>query len=185
MTSQDSLDQFESSLLTELRAHVSDEAFASPKRTSRGWVAGMAVVVVAAVAASLVTLAGPTSTAFAVGPAPDGDVVVHVYRLEDAAGLERALARAGVKAMVSYNEAVPPWLRGTPNPQGVGDDEPDYTPKPGSCTVMSTLGEDGVTLQIPAIAVGSDSVLQIALAGDLTGPQGEASMIMGFDHSPC
>lgn len=184
MTSQDSLDQFENSLLTELRAHVSDEALASPKRTSRGWAAGIATVVVAAVAASLATFSGPTSTAYAVGPEPGGDVVVHVHRLEDAAGLERALARAGVKAVVSYNEAVPPWLRGTANPEGVGEHEPGYTPKQSSCTVMSTLGLDGVTLRIPGIAVGSDSVLQIALAGDLK-LQGEASMIIGFDHDPC
>lgn len=72
MTSQDSLDQFESSLLTELRAHVSDEALAPPKRASRGWVAGIAAVAVVAVAASLATVSGPASTAYAVGPEPGG-----------------------------------------------------------------------------------------------------------------
>lgn len=184
MTSQDSLDQFENSLLTELRAHVSDVALAPPKRASRGWVAGIAAVVVAAVAASLAAVSGPTSTAYAVGPEPGGDVVVHVHRLEDAAGLERALARAGVKAMVSYNEAVPSWLRGTGNPEGVGEHDRDYTPEPASCDVTDTLGVDGLTLRVPAVAVGSDSVLQIALAGDLK-LQGEASIIIGFDHSPC
>lgn len=183
MTSQDSLDQFENSLLTELRAHVSDVALASPKRASHGWVAGIAAVMVAAVAATMATLSGPTSTAYAVEPTPGGDVVVHVYRLEDAAGLERALARAGVKAMVSYNEAVPSWLRGDDaHPEGVGEHESDYTPEPGSCTVMGSLGADGLTYRIPAAAVGSDSVFHIALYGNL---EGESGIIEGFDHSPC
>jgi hypothetical protein len=177
MTSQDSLDQFESSLLTELRAHVAAEA-ASTRRTSRGWIGGIAAGVVVAVVATASTVSGPTSTAYAVGPGSNGDVVVHVYRVEDALGLERALARAGVKAQVSYNEAVLPWVVGSADP----DDERDNTRKPGSCSVISTLGKDGVTLRIPAIAVGSDSVLQIALAGDL---KNDAAVIVGFDHSPC
>ncbi|MDQ7992586.1 MAG: hypothetical protein AAGC63_05455 [Propionicimonas sp.] len=183
MTSQDSLDQFENSLLTELRAHVSDAELASSKRVSHGWVVGIAAVMVAAVAATLAAISGATSTAYAVEPTPGGDVVVHVYRLEDAAGLQRALARAGVKAMVSYNEAVPSWVRGDDaHPEGVGEQEDDYTPEPGSCTVMGSLGADGLTYRIPAVAVGSDSVFHIAISGSL---KDEVSIIEGFDPSPC
>jgi hypothetical protein len=105
-----SLDTFEQSLLTELREYVGSR---SPARNSvltgtrRRWTLGITVgglTAAAGVAAVIVLGVGVTgpSSAYAVESEPDGDVVVTVFDLSAASGLEQALAAKGVRAEVTY-----------------------------------------------------------------------------------
>lgn len=189
MNTNEPLDGFERSLLTELRAHVADGVPATTRRTSRGWIAGGVTFAVAAVAVAAVALTAPSTTAFAVEPESNGAVVVHVYRLADAPLLEKALARAGVKAAVSYAVDVPVWARDNdPIPEGLGVmDADDFNAPwdPSSCTIWASLDEDGVTVRIPARAVGAEPILRIELAGSPDVRQGQETMVIGFDQPPC
>ena len=97
------LDSFESALLAELRTHVAEQPARQPEpRRPRGRrVRRLAVGAVAAgLAASVVGVVGlgghgGASPAYAVELDGDGDVVVTVHRLDDAAGLEEALRARG------------------------------------------------------------------------------------------
>ena len=114
------LDSFESALLAELRTHVAEQPArqAEPRGTRGRRVRRFALGAVAAgLAASVVGVVslgghGGASPAYAVELDGDGDVVVTVHRLDDAAGLEKALRAKGVDADVSYdpdgNQARPP-----------------------------------------------------------------------------
>jgi hypothetical protein len=84
--------------------------------------------VLAAAAALLVFNSGSDSTpkAFAVEPQDGGGVTITIYTPEDAAGLEAALAEAGVRSQVT-------WL-----PSGTTCREPRFT----KSTVKSPLGGD-------------------------------------------
>lgn len=105
MTHHPQLDSFESALLTELRRHAAEQPSTAPVPTRRR--RRLAAVSLAGLAAStaavvgLATLGG--SPAYAVSTNGDGDVVVTVHRLDDAAGLEEALAAKGIDADVSYS----------------------------------------------------------------------------------
>ena len=97
---------------TELRAHVATrdpEATPAPqphRRHRRRWAAGLAAAAAAASAFVVVSPGGPAvSPAYAVDQQADGDVVVTIHRLEDAAGLEAALAEHGIEAEVSFEPA--------------------------------------------------------------------------------
>ena len=110
MNNPTQLDSFESALLAELRrevaahpAPVTAPAVARrPKRRLR-----LAAVAATGVAASVVAVFGTGGTggspAYAVQQDGDGDVIVTVHRLDDASGLERALADKGIDADVSYD----------------------------------------------------------------------------------
>jgi len=82
-------------------------------RLALGAVLGLAVVAVA-----LIVSAGGDNApaAFAVEPQEGGGVRIEVYSLEDAPGLERALAQAGIRSQVT-------WL-----PAGMLCREPHYSP---------------------------------------------------------
>jgi hypothetical protein len=58
-----------------------------------------------------------TSPAYAVTEADDGAITVTIYREEDAEGLERRLAKAGVPAEVTY---LRPGWRCDRTPHGIG-----------------------------------------------------------------
>ncbi len=75
-------------------------------------------VALAAVAVALIVSAGGGNTpaAFAVEPQQGGGVKIKIYSLEDAAGLEQALAQAGIRSQVT-------WL-----PAGKVCREPHYKP---------------------------------------------------------
>jgi hypothetical protein len=100
------LDRFENRLLGELRAVVEQREHPAPPaarpRPRRGpW--AVAVAAAAAVAGALVLV--PTlqaEPAFAVSQGAAGRVDVQVNRIEDADGLERALAAEGITADVTY-----------------------------------------------------------------------------------
>lgn len=100
MTTETPLTSFETALLSELRDNVSARATA-PKRRRRS-IAAVAAAGIAALATGigLTTMGG--SPAFAVDTSADGDIVVRIHELTDAAGLEQALADQGVTADVSY-----------------------------------------------------------------------------------
>jgi hypothetical protein len=103
-------------------------------------------VALVAVAVALIVSAGGGNTpaAFAVEPQEGGGVTIKIYSLEDASGLERALAQAGIRSQVT-------WL-----PAGTVCREPHYTPSivhlPGGGTFggmsMGGPGVDGMTIGI-------------------------------------
>jgi hypothetical protein len=104
-------------------------------------------IALAAVATVLIVSAGSDkgSTAFAVTPRPGGGVTIKIYSLEDASGLEAALAEAGIRSQVT-------WL-----PAGKVCREPHYKPSvvhlPGGGAIGGmTMGGPGGPM---TIAVGS------------------------------
>ncbi len=90
------MNTFEQSLLTELREHVAARA---PRR-SRRW--RWAAVPVAALAAGATVFAMQPNPAYAVSDSGE-EVVIIVKRLDDADGLEKALAEHGIEAEVDYS----------------------------------------------------------------------------------
>jgi hypothetical protein len=106
-----SLDRFETALLGELKQHVAartPEATRTPAPSRphrrRRWAAGLAAAAATATAYVVVSPGGPAvSPAYAVDQQADGDVVVTIHRLEDAAGLEAALREHGIDAVVSFD----------------------------------------------------------------------------------
>jgi hypothetical protein len=108
-TTAQPLDHFESALLGELREHVAtrsapDVAAAPSRRHRRRWAVGLAAAAATATAVVIASPGGPgASPAYAVSESADGDVVVTVHRLEDAAGLEAALREHGIDAEVSFD----------------------------------------------------------------------------------
>ena len=109
MNDTSQLDTFESALLSELRREVAEHPAAAPvpgpaRRPRRRL--RVAAVAATGVAASVVAVFGLGSAggspAYAVDQDSDGDVTVTVHRLDDAEGLEKALADKGIDADVSY-----------------------------------------------------------------------------------
>ena len=96
------LDTFETALLAELRHHV-EERDSRPARRSRTRLvlSGLGVAAAAVTAAVVIPGLGVT-TAYSVQEGNSGEVIVSVDRLEDAAGLERALEERGIAADVTY-----------------------------------------------------------------------------------
>jgi hypothetical protein len=107
-----SLDHFEGALLQELKFVVTERAatgaatpLASRHTKARtGWRVAVAAAAAAAVAVTAQLGFGGASPAFAVSTESDGDVVVVIKRLEDAEGLEAALAAKGIQANVTYGD---------------------------------------------------------------------------------
>jgi hypothetical protein len=101
-----SLDTFEQSLLGELRRNVAartpDRSVARRRTGVRLAVGGLAAAGAATVAVVLGSVVLGPEAAYAVDPQPDGDVVVTIHDLADAAGLEAALAAEGIHAHVTY-----------------------------------------------------------------------------------
>ena len=113
---------FEDELLAELRTVVAERS--EPVRRSRprhrAVLALAACALLAGGAAVGVPLVGgeqAASPAYAVTNAGDGEVTVTIYLPEDADGLERRLAQAGVTAEVEYH---PSDQRCERTPRGVG-----------------------------------------------------------------
>lgn len=101
------LDSFESALLSELRDVVTERSASQPRRRKPLLVAAAAAATVAASVGAVVFGLGtggpaPASAAYSVSAEDDGDIVVKIRRLDDAEGLERALAEHGITAKVSY-----------------------------------------------------------------------------------
>ncbi|QBR94038.1 hypothetical protein [Nocardioides euryhalodurans] len=151
MTTQ--LDDFETALLHELRAHVADR----PARVRRGRTriaVGVGLTAAAAVAAVVVVPGAGVQTAYSVQEGNSGEITVEVNRLEDAAGLERELEAYGVDADVTYV------------PDG-GECAPGrYEPVARSLSGMTTgVGADLLQVTLPPGAVrdGETFVLAVSL----------------------
>ena len=130
----DQLDPFESALLAELRREVAEHPAPAqaprrqPRRRLKVVAAGAVATAAATVAAVGLTGGGPTaSPAFAVAASPDGTVSLVIHRLDDADGLEAALAEHGIDATVEFvptpdgqvptsttDGSVPPWTEDGP-----------------------------------------------------------------------
>jgi hypothetical protein len=99
---------FEDRLLDRLRLVVAANS-APPERgvrqpRRRRWPLAATGLAGAAVAAALiVVIAGGTQTAYAIDTQPNGSVTVHIASLRDAAGLQEALRRRGIPALVDYS----------------------------------------------------------------------------------
>jgi hypothetical protein len=181
------LDAFQAALLHELRAHVArraveplaDAPVRRPRRRRR-------TVLAAAASAALVSgiwwsTAG-SPPAFAVTRTADGDVNVVVSRIDDPAGLQRALREKGITADVQYL----PWGKGcapgrftevplprTGRPWAFGQTSQGYT-----FTVPAAGVRPGQTLVLELTSTEHDSATvsggRFALA---TGPVGVCSPV--------
>ena len=137
------LDSFESALLTELRRQVVEQPVGAPvpPRRRRRRVLAAATAGLAASVVAVVGFGGAGgSPAYAVDVDNDGDVVVTVHRLDDAAGLEKALRARGIDADVSYDAD----LTDSPHTVGIGPDgemlPPDALPPPSEGAVTEERG---------------------------------------------
>jgi hypothetical protein len=117
------LDTFDRALLTELRQVAAEVAPMPARRTRKGWAyAGSGVAAAAVAAFGLSTLGSPA--AYAVDEQRDGDIVITIHELDDADGLERALAEHGIEAEVDYDsEGIGGvTIEGAPDlPEGTGE----------------------------------------------------------------
>ncbi|HEU5253608.1 MAG TPA: hypothetical protein VFU16_09825 [Solirubrobacterales bacterium] len=142
---------FEERLLEELKTVVAQraaeedlaaEAGKPPARRRRGpRLAFGAAAVCAAAAAMLIFNSGSSDTprAFAVEPQDGGGVKISVYSAEDAAGLEAALAEAGIRSQVD-------WL-----PAGMTCREPRFKPSRVKTPAGGRIG--GMTIGGPGQAM--------------------------------
>jgi hypothetical protein len=96
------LDSFESALLVELRAEVTKRATAGRPPVRRRMATLAAAAAVTTIAVVGVVTQRPDA-AYALDRMADGDIVVTIHELSDSDGLERALAREGVVAEVTYD----------------------------------------------------------------------------------
>jgi hypothetical protein len=200
MTTRAPLDSFESALLSELRDVVAERSAAQPRRRKPVLVAAAAAATVAASVGAIVFglgTGGPApASAYSVSTEDDGDIVVQIRRLDDADGLELALAEHGITAKVSYggdtNDCVQFPVNDDEGPCSVPDEELNTEPDlsgppvealpvdPGDAGVdpcgfgenaPSTLRrvDDGWTLTIPADSPLHDGVdLHIITQGGST-----------------
>lgn len=156
------LDSFERDLLTELRSVVTERAAAAaprtapPSRRRRPLQAASAVGALVAAAGAAVLAGG--SPAFAVDTTDDGSVVVTINELDDADGLEEALADHGVRAEVDYAGDGPGTRVDGEGWVSVGTDglptDPGATPVDPLPMDMTWLGTDGELPADPAAACG-------------------------------
>lgn len=161
------LDPFETALLGELREVVRAQPATRRRRGRVLALAGVAASGAAAVGAVLVT--GGSAPAFAVHRDADGDVTVTINRLENASGLEQALADVGVTADVRYQgstvESRPADLF---DPSDLPAGEHRYTDK--ECKNMIgqriSVDPDGrFQVLIPQAALHTDDTLALRVAG--------------------
>jgi hypothetical protein len=119
---------FEERLLNELRSMVATSATArserprtrigAPSRRRLALAGGLAALLAVAAGAGVPFLTGGASPAYAVTKNDDGTVTVEISSLGDAAGLERKLRDAGIRAVVQYlppgKACKQPWPTATP-----------------------------------------------------------------------
>lgn len=146
---------FEERLLDELKTVVAQrgaeqEVSAESAAHSPGWrraprlAAGVAAVLAAAMAVLVFNSGGDnTPKAFAVEPQDGGGVMIKVYSAEDAAGLEGALAEAGIHSQVT-------WL-----PAGMTCRERHFTPSQAKTSLGGSVSGsvDGLTVGGPGKAM--------------------------------
>jgi hypothetical protein len=127
--------EFEERLLSRLQGVVAERGAAAeaeavvveaPRRRAPRLALGGAVAAAAVTAGLIVSAGGDNApAAYAVESQADGGVNIEIYELSDSAGLEGALAKAGIPAQVNYL------------PAGMVCREPHFTP---SKTIASPEG---------------------------------------------
>lgn len=167
------LDTFEQSLLTELRWHVAEAAPPATTRRSRRW--GWAAVPVGAAAAVAVGVTLTQSpAAYAVSEDSSGDVTVTIHRLDDAAGLEKALAAHGIEADVDYDASAAPPAHGgrsvtARDDSGAGRHLSNDGPtRPCGGPTRARLSQDAFSLTVPATWADSGAVLHLTTSGSVS-----------------
>jgi hypothetical protein len=164
-------DDFEGRLLAHLKALVAERDAAATERQAADAVtpapvwrrrgprlALVGALALAAVVVALIASAGGDdgSKAFAVEPQPGGGVTIQIYSLEDASGLETALAEAGVRSQVT-------WLAA-----GMACREPHYKPSVVHLPGGGVLG--GMTISGPG---GEGIKISVGSTADARGRLGE------------
>lgn len=194
MNVEEPLDSFETALLADLRANVAQQ----PTRARRPrWRRRAAALIASGTAVvAVLTFALWPQAAFAVDREPDGDVAVRIRSLDDAEGLESALAKEGVEAEVTYDADAPAPPDGDfeleeqygdeapgTNEQHEGSDEGD-APRAGCLsTVRVAMSDDEVTFRLSADAVDSEATLYITTAG---GAEDDwSSLAVRWSTPPC
>jgi hypothetical protein len=152
--------RFEERLLDELKAVVAQRspeeetaAGGAPRsrarrRAPRLAIGGAAVLAAAAAVLALSSGSDNTPKAFAVEPQEGGGVTIKVLSAEDGAGLEAALAEAGISSQVT-------WL-----PAGMTCREPRFTPSSTKTALGGTIGVLNVAGPGPALTIGVMSAEQ-------------------------
>jgi hypothetical protein len=153
---------FEERLLSRLKAVVAERGAAAAgseaaaslsagprrRRPLRLALAGAAALVTAAIVLVFSSGGDHAPRAFAVEPHVGGGVTIRIYSLEDAAGLERALERAGVPAQVN-------WL-----PVGTTCRERPLTPSTVRTSMGGRIGGFDIGGPAPALTIGVMSAQQ-------------------------
>lgn len=156
------LDTFETRLLAELREHVaSAPAVPAPGRTTPRWVVGVAAAAAASVLGVVLVPGLGTEPAYSVQEGNAGEIEVEVHRLEDAAGLESALAEHGVAADVRYL----PW--------GQACAPGRYTAVDRRLTGMSLAMGESLEVVLPPGAVREGETFVMWVSGRVLEPTGE------------
>lgn len=171
MTTARTLDPFQQALLDELREVVRDgepAGSAPPPRWRRPLLVAAGVAVLAGSAVALPAVLGD-QPAYAVIQGANGAVDVRVDRLEDAAGLERALEAAGVRADVTYLPVETQCAEGRYVDAVAPDPSADF-----SFQVSSGQVDRGYEVRLDPGAIGEDQTLVISAArlSDSVGPDG-------------
>jgi len=169
MTTQ--LDHFETALLAELRSVVEERQ--APRRSRRRYLyAGLAAAAAAGVAVLVLPGTG-AQPAYAVTTDGDGDVHVRVHDLEDAEGLEDALAAQGVAAVVTYLPDSTQCAEGryTQAPDATGAFSMSMGAGYGySIDMDAGVVRDGETLVIDASPVENGALVSVGVASGAVGP---------------
>ena len=169
------LDTFEAQLLGELRSVVASRTKDIPARRPevprRRRRAMMAAVSTAAAATAIAFILTGThaAPAYAVGDGPRGTITVQVNRLEDATGLEKALAEEGVAADVAYLGS---------QKQCAGNRYTPASPTSGSATRF-TIGADGISMVLDRRDVSSGETVVIAASRIPQGVSGSVGIATG------
>gem|GEM_PF-7025774 len=172
-------DSFDRALLTELRQVAAEGAPAPVRRTRKRWALSAAGLAAAGATAVGFTTLG-SSSAYAVDETDSGDIVITIHELDDASGLEDALADHGIEAEVDYDAdgfGSEPETDDLELPDGAEVDQavPGVPPTDGPCggfddmPFTTALNSDDYVITIPAdsVLLDSDTVLRITTAGDV------------------
>ncbi len=157
---RESLDSFDLALLHALRQEVGARSRTSERRPGRRRGLAAAGVAAAAAAAFAVTSLGAPAAAFAVDQSSAGDIAVTLHRLDDADGLEQALAAKGITANVHYR----PTSAGEAPSAPILDEAPGALESGGSALSGSTSAS--ATLQ----GETGDSAPVTGVCGDPANP---------------
>lgn len=167
------MNTFESSLLTELREHVAHQA-AAPARRTRAKRLKWSVVPAGGVAAAAVAfvLVQSPAAAYAVEKADNGDVVVTIDKLSDAAGLQSALRADGIHAVVNYDAdfvpVAPPGISGG----SAGGSDPEFGTESGPKITSDKRPEPSLTRSGTVVTgsapkgCGSTEPVNVAMSAD-------------------